>query len=183
MKILSLAEKYYTVYEESKMTKISNEQLNGEIKGITQLINQPALIDLPYSYNIFSVLLQNISKFRADYYTNMYWFNWVFDNLKTGALQKNLLLFYLKKSSSFDEYNTLALRFLVRFNDADSKRVIEKYRKIKFSNISQLKTTKVLDTAFNIIDLSKVLNSYKGMPVYIDLWASLVRAMYCRNAI
>jgi thiol-disulfide isomerase/thioredoxin len=127
---------------------------------------------LPNTYNIIGANMQKITKQFKNDYNYLFWFDYILTNSFSKNLAKTLILYYIKQSDNIDIYDSLSKVALQHYGSDDFKRVLSKYRNLKFLNKSNLQSTSLIDTYNTIRNLDTILLNNKGKYIYIDFWAS-----------
>jgi thiol-disulfide isomerase/thioredoxin len=154
------------------MSVLDTTTINALMDSLVVKINNPLLINQPSIYNNLAGNLYKISKQNPNYYTTSHWFNYVANKVQPGPLQKQILLYYVKRCKTPQWYDSLATRFAQLYPDKETADVLAKYRKLKFLNLNSQTSCSVTNTVGNIVSFDSLVGQYKGTPIYIDFWAS-----------
>lgn len=127
---------------------------------------------LPNTYNIIGASMQKITKKFPDEFNYFFWFKYVIQNIVPQNLSRKLILYYIKKSESINIYDSLSKVALEHYSGDDFKRILQKYRNLKYLNKSNLNSSSLIASNNTIISLDTILSQNRGKYSYIDFWAS-----------
>jgi len=128
--------------------------------------------ELPNTYNIIGASMQKITKRFPDEINYFFWFKFIKDNIVSQNLGKKLILYYIKRSEYINIYDSLSMIATEHYGGDDFKRILKKYRNLKFLNKSNLNSSSLIDSNNTIINLDTILSQNRGKYSYIDFWAS-----------
>jgi thiol-disulfide isomerase/thioredoxin len=128
--------------------------------------------ELPNTYNIIGASMQKITKRFPDEINYFFWFKFIKDNIVSQNLGKKLILYYIKRSEYINIYDSLSMIASEHYGGDDFKRILKKYRNLKFLNKSNLNSSSLIDSNNTIINLDTILSQNRGKYSYIDFWAS-----------
>ncbi len=128
--------------------------------------------ELPNTYNIIGSSMQKITKRFPDEINYFFWFKFIKDNIVSQNLGKKLILYYIKRSEYINIYDSLSMIASEHYGGDDFKRILKKYRNLKFLNKSNLNSSSLIDSNNTIINLDTILSQNRGKYSYIDFWAS-----------
>lgn len=127
---------------------------------------------LPNTYNIIGSGMQRITKKFKDDFTYLFWYKFIINNTFSQNLAKKLIIYYIKKSENISIYDSLSNDVCQHYGGDDLKRVLLKYRNLKYLNNSNLNSSSLLTLNNSITNLDTILLSNRGKYIYIDFWAS-----------
>jgi thiol-disulfide isomerase/thioredoxin len=116
--------------------------------------------------------MQKITKRFPDEINYFFWFKFIKDNIVSQNLGKKLILYYIKRSEYINIYDSLSMIASEHYGGDDFKRILKKYRNLKFLNKSNLNSSSLIDSNNTIINLDTILSQNRGKYSYIDFWAS-----------
>ena len=127
---------------------------------------------LPNTYNIIGANMQKITKRFPDEINYLFWFKYIIQNIPSQNLGKKLILYYIKKSDNINIYDSLSKVAFEHYGGDDFKRILQKYRNLKFLNKTNLNSSSLIASNNTIINLDTILSHNRGKFSYIDFWAS-----------
>ena len=139
---------------------------------IVKLSTDVKIQELPNTYNIIGASMQKITKRFPDEINYFFWFKFIKDNIVSQNLGKKLILYYIKRSEYINIYDSLSMIATEHYGGDDFKRILKKYRNLKFLNKSNLNSSSLIDSNNTIINLDTILSQNRGKYSYIDFWAS-----------
>jgi thiol-disulfide isomerase/thioredoxin len=128
---------------------------------------------IAHTYNASAI--GTLAIFLTKHFPKIYTAEKMFDfflGAPASTLRKERLLYYLKSSKRIGTYDSLSQIVLANYNDTATKRIVEKYRNLRFLNQSSLQQSKFINIKNEILNLDTILNSHKGKYIYLDFWAS-----------
>lgn len=150
---------------------ISNSDYQKELINILTISDDSLLYTIPLVSNNILTLLYQITKKNPTYFSLPTKFEIIDNNLRKSSLQKNILLSLLQQEKNKNMFDSLYLKFTIKYDDVSSKRILDKYRNTHFSENNK-NSLVLLNTDTEEVSLDSLIKSYQGKYIYIDLWAT-----------